>query len=327
MSTVTSVPAPRRAPMAPYAAPPTPAASRPLRLGLLDLAWVEAPRRHVDIVRDMLEVAPLADTLGYSRYWLGEHHSHWVAHGSPELLLPLLAGLTTHLRVGTAGVLLSYYSPYKIAANFRLLEALFPDRIDLGIARGKPDHAGPMLLDGRPEPPDKADQGPRVDELLHALRGQAQPTPSPLGIRTPDVWLLGSARQSAQVAATRGTAFSLALFFHHWASPDVLERYRAEFRPSAELTAPRTNIAVAGACAETSDEASRIMARYGNGFMLPTVVGSPAECAEQLYELAATYRTDEIVFMDVSAGRAERMRTCELLAAAVGLVAEPAVAA
>ena len=123
------------------------------QLGMLDLSWAEPPRSHAAVAHDSLDLAPLAETFGYSRYWLAEHHSPWVAHGSPEILLPLLAGLTSSLRVGTAGVLLGFYSPYKVAANFRLLEALFPGRIDLGIARGLPDgDIGPALLDGRPWP-------------------------------------------------------------------------------------------------------------------------------------------------------------------------------
>src|SRR5579884_2482692 len=291
-----------------------------LRLGMLDLSWAEPPRTHAEVANEPLDLAPLADALGYSRYWLAEHHSPWVAHGSPEVLIPLLAGLTTHLRVGTAGVLLGYHSPYKIAANFRLLEALFPGRIDLGVARGKPDGtSGPALLDGRAEPTTAADHAGRVDELLRALRGQSDPPPSPLGVPSPDVWLLGSGLASARLAAERGVAFSLSLFFQQWVGPQVLERYRADFRPSRGLDQPRANIAVAGACAETRAEALRILARYRNAFMLPTVVGSPEECAEQLFELACWYRTDEIIFMDAASGRVERARTCELLAAAVGL--------
>jgi luciferase family oxidoreductase group 1 len=198
-------------------------------LGLLDLGWVEPPRTHAQVVHDTIELAPIAESFGYARYWLAEHHSHWVAHASPEILL-LLAGLTTNLRVGTAGVLLGYYSPYKVAANCRLLEALFPGRIDLGIARGLPDgNAGPALLDGRPAPGDTAAHAQRVDELLLALRGQSDPPPSPLGVSAPEVWLLGSGRDSVRVAAQRGTSFSLALFFRQWMGPDVLSSIEPNF--------------------------------------------------------------------------------------------------
>ena len=301
------------------------AASR-LRLGVLDLGWVEPPRTHADVAHDCLDLAPRAEAFGYTRYWLAEHHSPWVAHSSPELLLPLLAGLTSHLRVGAAGVLLGYHSPYKVAANFRLLEALFPGRIDLGIARGRPDGtAGAALLDGRPGPGDTDAHAARVDELLRALEGGSDPPPSPLHVRPPEVWLLGSGRDSVRVAARRGAAFSLSLFFHHWMGPRVLDEYRDTFRPGPRLAAPRANIAVAGACAETHAEARRILARYHNEFMLPTVLGSPSECAEQLFELAQRYRVEEIMFMDAASGLSERMRTIELLASGVGL--QPAAAA
>lgn len=313
----------------PGANAPMPAVERRragLRLGVLDLAWAEPPRRHADVARDALELAPLADALGFSRYWLAEHHSPWVAHASPELLLPLLAGLTGRIRVGTAGVLLGYYSPYKIACNFRLLEALFPGRIDLGIARGKPDgDVGPALLDGRPEDVEPEAHAARVDRLLEALDGRSAPPAAPYGVEPPAVWLLGSSGESGRIAAERGAAFSLSLFFRAWLGPEVLDRYRAEFRPCQRLAAPCANVAVAGACAETRAEALRSLARHHNAFMLPTVVGTPAECAEQLQVIAAHYAVDEVVFMDVAIGRAERSRTCELLAAAVGLEARRVV--
>jgi alkanesulfonate monooxygenase SsuD/methylene tetrahydromethanopterin reductase-like flavin-dependent oxidoreductase (luciferase family) len=208
-----------------------------------------------------------------------------------------------------------------------LLEALFPGRIDLGIARGLPDgNAGPALLDGRPAAGDTGAHGRRVDELLHALRGQSDPPPSPLGVRAPEVWLLGSGRDSVRVAAQRGTSFSLALFFRQWMGPNVLEEYRAEFRPSAIQAQPRANIAVAGACAETHVEARRILARYHNEFMLPIVVGSPSECAEQIHDLAHRYRVDEVMFMDAASTLSERSRTCALLAEAIGLTAQPVAA-
>jgi len=293
---------------------------RNLNVGLLDLAWVQPPRAHVDVIHDSIELAPHAEALGFSRYWLAEHHSPWVAHASPEVLLPLLAGLTTRIRVGTAGVLLGYYSPYKVAANFRLLEALFPGRIDLGIARGKPDgDLGTALLDGRAEPAGTTEHAVRVDSLLAALSGTSTDAPSPQRVRPPEVWLLGSSRESMRIAAQRGTAFSLSLFFRQWVGPDVLSEYRAEFTARDGLQEPRCNIAVAGACAETSFEAHRVLARYSNEFMLPTVVGSPDECAEQLRELANQFGVDEVVFMDAASALDERKRTCDLLSEALGL--------
>src|SRR6185436_13593071 len=110
-----------------------------------------------------------------------------------------------------------------------------------------------------------------------------------------------------------------------WVGPDVLDEYRQTFRPNASQGRPRCNIAVAGACAETSLGARRIMARYRNEFMLPTVYGSPDECAEQLHELAHHYQVDEIMFMDAASVLADRMQTIELLATAVGH--QPAAAA
>jgi len=291
-----------------------------MRLGVLDIGSVVPPRTHADVVRDCLDLAPLADELGYSRYWLAEHHSPSIAHASPEILLPLLAGLTTHLRVGTAGVLLGFHSPYRIAATFRLLAALFPSRIDLGLARGTPDgQAAAALLDGRTAPHGVAEHARRVERLTAALADEAN-LPPPLGVAPPEVWMLGSGVESACIAAQRGLALSLALFFPRPVGPAVLERYRAEFQPSRFAAQPRTTLAVAGACAETHAEACRMARQYRDGFIVPTVVGTPAACAEQLDELACRYGTDEIIFLDTATSLDDRSRTCQLLAAAVGLV-------
>ena len=174
------------------------------------------------------------------------------ALGCPELLVGPAAARTRRLRVGTAGVLLRYYSPLKVAETFRCLEALHPGRIDLGVARGHADDGlGPPLLDGRPEPTDAGAYRAKVERLLQFLGAATGPDRTPRRWRPapgappalavpptrPEVWLLGAGDQGAALAAEYGTAFSFALFLR----PDVaraaqaIAAYRAGFRPSAAL--------------------------------------------------------------------------------------------
>jgi luciferase family oxidoreductase group 1 len=288
-----------------------------LAVGLLDLAAVGPAQSQRAVLQALLDRVPLAERLGYRRYWVAEHHSPTVAHASPELLLPLLAGLTTVLRVGTAGVLLGYHSPYKVAADFRLLDTLFPGRIDLGVARGQVGQdVAPALLDGRPERTGATAHERRVEALLDAL-------PNRLMRDGPEVWLLGSGRESARIAANQGTAFSAALFLPTAVPPVVLQRYCAEFRPGHRLDGPRASIAVAGACAENHAEARRIVAAHRNPFVVPSVCGSPSECAEQLHVLADRYGVSEVVFVDVALAPAARRAACSLLAEALALRASP----
>src|SRR5262245_24379110 len=176
---------------------------RRLRLGVLDCCQVPPGKTGQEALFDTLELAPRAESLGYSRYWLAEHHEPTVAHGCPELLAVAVAGLTRRIRVGTAGVLLRYYSPLKVAKDFRLLHALFTGRIDLGIAGGRAPEESARGLLGGPEPTSPDDgQSEKVGELLAHLSGERHPV-APLGVGTPEVWVLGSRRPESALSAGR----------------------------------------------------------------------------------------------------------------------------
>src|SRR5262245_44367280 len=123
-----------------------------LRISLLDSCSIAPGSTAAHALCDMTEVAVRADQLGFHRFWLAEHHSSTIGHASPELLVPVVAGMTERIRVGTAGILLSFKSPLAIANDFRLLSTLFSGRIDLGLGRGLvPEHTASALLYGRPK--------------------------------------------------------------------------------------------------------------------------------------------------------------------------------
>lgn len=239
--------------------------SRPLRLSVLDQSPIRKGGTPADAVRETLELAQLCDRLGYERYWLAEHHSSEALAGStPEVLIARVAGLTERIRVGSGGVMLPHYSAYKVAENFRMLETLFPGRIDLGIGRapGSDQRTMRILADGKPNW-SNADKYPYQVRDLVAWLHDALPddhegrgvTAQPVGPSAPDVWLLGSSDDSAALAAHFGLPFCFAHFINPDGGDGVTRAYRAHFKPSSLHPEPMPMMAISVLCAETDEEA------------------------------------------------------------------------
>jgi luciferase family oxidoreductase group 1 len=238
-----------------------------LRLSVLDQSPIRKGGTAADAIAESLELAQLCDRLGYLRYWVAEHHSSEALAGSaPEVLIARIAGLTRRLRVGSGGVMLPHYSAYKVAEQFRMLETLFPGRIDLGIGRapGSDQRTMRILQEGKTN--HSADQYPyQVRDLVSWLHDalpvnhpghgvQAQP----LGDSAPDVWLLGSSEDSATLAAHFGLPFCFAHFINPDGGDGVTRAYRAHYKPSALYAKPMPMMAISVLCAETDEEADRL---------------------------------------------------------------------
>jgi luciferase family oxidoreductase group 1 len=286
-------------------------------MGVLDFCNVLDGMEPADVLWGTLQLAPLVESLGYSRYWLSEHHGNKVAHSSPEVLVPILAGLTQHMRIGTGGILLNLYSPFKVASDFRLLNTIFPDRIDLGLARARTHPLIEEILLGGPR---SVPYEEKVKELMGYLRGTGKTGINPRGIAPPETWLLGSARASMELAADHGAAFCIAVFI---ASDEldiaaILAEYRDRFQPSPELPAPKWAVAVAGVCAETEKRARELAAGL-EAPVTPTLVGDPFQCREMVAEMRERYATEELIFADVCLDFEDRVRSHRLLAEALGL--------
>lgn len=221
-----------------------------------------------DALRETVELARVAERLGYHRYWVAEHHNATSFAGtSPEVLIGLIAAQTRRIRVGSGGVMLSNYSALKVAEQFRVLQAFYSDRIDLGLgrARGGDPQAAQALA--HPRPLIGYEEFPRqIADLLGFLHGttdaghpfaqvKAQPGPGP----KPDVevWMLGSSGVTAQTAAVMGLPFAFAHFLNgdDEAAEAAAERYRREFQPSGSLREPRLCLALEVVCAPTEREA------------------------------------------------------------------------
>jgi luciferase family oxidoreductase group 1 len=236
-------------------------------LGVLDQSPIRSGGTAAEAIQETLVLAEHADRLGYSRYWLTKHHSSGgLAGAAPEVLMGQVAARTTRIRVGSGGVMLSHYSPLKVAENFRVLEALFPGRIDLGIGRapGSDQRTARALRHGPGAVP--LEHFPQqLADLIGFVHDELPPghpftgvRAMPAGPSAPPIWILGSSGDGAALAAHFGTAFSYAHFINALGGVDAMRAYREGFRPSPRLASPQANVAVFALCADTDEEAERL---------------------------------------------------------------------
>jgi luciferase family oxidoreductase group 1 len=235
-----------------------------MRLSVLDQSPIPEGSSGADALRNTVDLALLAEELGYHRYWVAEHHGGpMLASASPEALIGPIAAATREIRVGSGGVMLPHHSPLKVAETFTILAALFPDRIDLGIGRASgtdPLTTFALQRDRRQAAPDDFPQ--QLAELLayfednlptdHPFRRLAQTLPGRPEL--PQPWLLGSSPQSAIWAAQLGLPYAFADFINPGGA-EIAGVYRERFEPVRELQAPRTVVAAWVLCAPTDEEA------------------------------------------------------------------------
>jgi len=240
-----------------------------MQLSVLDQSPVREGVTPRDALLETVELARHVDRLGYRRYWLAEHHSSpGLAGTAPEIMVGRVAAETKHLRVGSGGVMLSHYSSLKVAEQFRMLETLYPGRIDLGIGRAPGSDQltaialqhGPGALGIEHFPNQIADLLAFLENTMPADHPFSRIRVMPAGDTNPEIWLLGSSDQSALFAAYFGLPFSFAHFINDEGGPAIMEAYRTRFQPSARLPAPQGSIGVFIVCAESEAEARRLAA-------------------------------------------------------------------
>jgi luciferase family oxidoreductase group 1 len=266
-------------------------------LSVLDLSPVIAGSSGAVSLRNSIDLAQLADRLGYARYWVAEHHNlPSVASSAPEIMIGQIAAATTHLRVGSGGVMLPNHAPLMVAERFKVLEALFPGRIDLGLGRAPgTDPVTSYALRRRQDDANADDFLERFQELiLFERRGFPPDHPfnavhaMPKDIALPPIWLLGSSDYSAQLSAMVGLGFAFA---HHFSDHDAIGPmlgYREQFKPSATLARPHAILGCAVVCADSDEEAERLATtidlnwvRRARGEYLP--LASPEEALAYPY--------------------------------------------
>jgi luciferase family oxidoreductase group 1 len=239
-----------------------------LILSVLDQSPIAEGSNPADALHSTLDLAALADRLGYHRYWVAEHHATpALACAAPEILIAAIGARTSRIRVGSGGVMLPHYSPLKVAETFSMLAGLHPGRIDLGLGRAPGTDPMTMLALQRDRTRHLAadDFVEQLVELLALLEGEMPPdhpfarlaATLPGLPERPEPWLLGSSPQSAIWAAELGLPYSFADFINP-AGAAIAADYRARFVPSSRLHAPLVSVGVIAVCAESDEEAERL---------------------------------------------------------------------
>lgn len=324
-------------------------------VSVLDLIPVPSGTTASAAARASIDLARLVERLGYTRYWISEHHGMpSIASSAPEVLLARIAALTQRIRVGSGGVMLPNHVPMRVAEIFHTLEALYPGRIDLGLGRAPGsdarasralraapgEHFGEMLTEMRALSADTLPEG-------HAFEGVRV---MPDDVDLPPIWILGSSGASAHAAGAAGMGYSFASHFSPVPAQPALRRYRGAFEPSAQFPKPHAVLGVSVICAPTEDEAEYLAAtfdlawlrlRKGEFLPLPTpeealayeyttmereavaenrgrhVIGTPDAVREQLDALIGDSGADELMVVSNIHDRRARLRSYELLAEAM----------
>ena len=333
-----------------------------LKLSILDQSAAASGRGQDTTIRQTPALAEKAEAWGHHRFWASEHHSHPSIVGTaPEVLMAAIAARTERIRLGSAGVMLPHYSALKVAEQFRVLDALAPGRIDLGVGRAPgSDGRTAQLLNPDRHASERFPQ--QVMELQAWIQGENLPAGHPghnvyaypQSETAPDIWMLGSSDYGAQLAGHLGLPYAFAYFITDGqGADDALQLYRETFRPSAALSKPAATVCVWALAAESDEEALRLFesrARWKMdrnlgriGPLLPpeeaaraytpaeqlalerlregALIGSPATLGRKLRQLAARLDVDELVLITWTHDPAAQMRSYELLAQEFALAA------
>lgn len=310
-----------------------------MKISVLDQSPVRAGISPDVSIRESIALAQHCEALGYARYWVSEHHSSDAVAGSaPEILMAAIAATTSTIRVGSAGIMLPHYATLKVAEQFRVLEAIAPGRIDLGVGRA-PGSDGRTAMALNPNAAAAADAFPSAVRDLQAWTS-GSPLPDthpfrtisaePTGPHAPEIWILGSSNYGAQLAAFFGLPYCFAYFFSDGAgAQQALDIYRETYRPSAQWPQPHAAITVWAFAADTQEEAdyhyqsraiARLMRDRGQFIALPSPEDAEAFAVSDI-ERGHIARVKERALSGTASDVAARLRA---LAAQTG-VAEMAI--
>lgn len=237
-----------------------------ITLNILDYALVDEGKTSKQALKDTAELAQLADKLGYKRFWVPEQHfAYSIASSSPEMLMMYLATVTKRIRIGAGGVMLPHYSPYKVAENFRMLEAFHPNRIDLGIGNSPGGRLVQQALNEGKEKRLSYEQ--QVKDIMKYLTDDHKSNhrfqrlfATPIIDSLPEIWMLGGGGTSTEIAAHLGTAYIYAHFFRGLTEKGLesIQYYREHFQPSPFQAKPNVGVAVFTVIGETKEEAEAL---------------------------------------------------------------------
>ncbi|WP_462413568.1 LLM class flavin-dependent oxidoreductase [Neobacillus sp. Marseille-QA0830] len=325
-----------------------------MKLSVLDQSVLTKEDSASTALQKTVKLAQMTEELGYTRFWVAEHHNtNGLAGSSPEVLISHIASHTKRIRVGSGGVLLPQYSPYKVAENFKVLEALFPSRIDAGIGRSPGGSATTRLAltDGMRK---SLNEFPRQVKDLQGFFLNDLPEGHPYhGVQAfpvttgaPDIWILGISHRGARLAAETGTAFTYGHFITPVNGERALNEYFTNFQPSPLLAEPKANVCIFVVCAPSQEQAEEqalsqdlwlLAVEKGNDTRIPsveeakaasltneerariienrkrTIIGTPKKVKDEILRLSERYQTDEFMIINNVFHFEDKMRTYELL--------------
>ena len=323
------------------------------KLSVLDQSFTRSPDQAPQAFQETIEMAKLAERLGYERFWVSEHHGFQTLAGSvPEVLIAALGAATNTIRLGSGGIMLPHYSAYKVAETFSVLANLYPGRIDLGLGRAPgADMATAVALatDGKP----KFERFPKlVQQLTGYLRDEVTaPVLSPKPPSDLPIWMLGSSADSAELAAQRGLPYNLGLFINPEADDRLLRLYKQYFQTNGDTTKPHGMITMGVFCADTEEVAKAQQLAFdinfyryitgqrsgpnGGGLLTPEqaqsvpitpqlegfilsrsqnrAVGNPDQVRQKISEIAKRFAADEVMAVTNMYFFEDRKRSFELL--------------
>lgn len=259
-----------------------------MKLSILDQAPISSGQSAKEALYESLKLAQAGEALGYTRYWIAEHHDlAGLACSAPEVMLGFIGAQTDTIRIGSGAVLLPHYKPYKVAEVYNMLATLFPGRIDIGIGRapGGSAEATNALSDRFLQQVFKMPD--LVEELLHFLHGEfpeghefAKVKAAPMPEVAPMPWLLGTSKKSALLAAENGLSYAFGQFMSDQDGPEIIQQYLDGFQPGKQEQEPYVSVTVSAICAETTQKAEEIalstliwalQKEKGEGLFVPSI--------------------------------------------------------
>lgn len=335
-----------------------------LKLSILDQTPIRSGSNPVEALQESIELVKLADTRGYTRYWISEHHNMGtLACAAPEVLLARLGASAHTIRLGSGGIMLPNHSALKVAENFRLLEALFPGRIDLGIGRAP---GGDRLTASVLNPSntfDPREYVSQIQDLKAFLTDDVIPDTIhekvkaiPRIATAPQLWMLTSSGESAYLAAHFGMALSYAQFINPVGGAEAMHQYRKKFTASAQLNEPKGSVGIFAFCSETEEKAARVQSvmdyrllnlgkgrtdeapsyesvkdyRYNSEELKfvqynrqRMIIGTPDVVQEKILSLAREFQVDEVVIATFADTADDRLESYDLLARLFQLQEQP----
>lgn len=285
-----------------------------MNFGILDFGTIEKGSNAISTIHQSIELAQCAEEMGFSRYWLSEHHEEGVAWKSPEIVLSILAGYTEKIRIGAAGVLLALHAPLKIAQTYKLLNNLYDSRIDLGIAKGTTSiDKRKALLDGANYDVNAKEYYERINKIIMFMNDEdVKNDVPPINGNVPDVWILGASEASVNYVVEKQANFSLSLLhvMNALPSPTIIQQLKKQFYTQHNKQ-PKFNIAISAMCSNNKKRVEEVIKKTTN-FRI-NFAGFPDHFIKFIDEIQQQYETDEIVVNNLGSTMEEKMFLMEVL--------------